>query len=870
MPQTTRDFWLAFLETFEKGKLDAAFEAGWQDMLAANAPELPGVLRHIAAHLGVTPRQLRKMAPRRRARWLLPKLPDIRLLMEYVTDAYYLRRRGRSVSRFLDLLGKPHDERNVVAKNISLPAADDVFAAVERCMVEARSVRAIYRYLALQSALVMDWQHRARGAIAHIEACHPNLATSFDDDYSVPVEPSEAEQRQQTIADLEAALATAIAADQYGTGVVDTATRLLAEAPSHAEAACALGRCRAGNQKTCEVAGAATTCIARDWLLMAYLVETQAGAPAVVFDARAQAHRKHLLDIAGRGEAPAGWAADQLLAPLWRAGHGDVVVRLVQTVFSALGQSNRRAVLDWVDDGSSTDPIIHRGLLDALVVHVETVKGAPIGELGLAAGRRLARRLNREGHYAVAARRYRVLQRYDKSDSLRLETVLNDLEADAVDTVVGMILAGDASSWRARLAGVEKPLCRLARIDDPALAGPAAYLLAVYGWLAMNRARPPRRVAARLAEALRHSAGGSSTSLWAAHACYLHRLAAFQRRRCGGPGLPPLDCHRLGPLVGRLSGTHWRALFRAADRADTAHATVLAQWLIEQSVDLPIRPGLHRVYLEHSPAIREHWTRRATACDIKPAQAVLVECRLVEAHQATDEIEAARAALDRLERWAERPAPAATIAAWLDAGAELRPAWSRRSILWFRLRLARYCHDRASLPAILTRLFYTIRDTDRFGAGELIALARDWELADVADRLAAALPPDTAEQNTDDAPVASAAPVSIVFVGGNEVQARRDDAARDRLLAEDPGITATFHHVGWDAHWARRLPQLLATCNDADAVVLMPYIRTHFGRAVRAGLERPWIACPGTGTDAMVRSIRHAGRVARRRHGNAG
>ena len=46
--------------------------------------------------------------------------------------------------------------------------------------------------------------------------------------------------------------------------------------------------------------------------------------------------------------------------------------------------------------------------------------------------------------------------------------------------------------------------------------------------------------------------------------------------------------------------------------------------------------------------------------------------------------------------------------------------------------------------------------------------------------------------------------------------------------------------------------------------------RREAARAVRAGLERPWIACPGTGTDAMVRSIRHAGRVARRRHGNAG
>ena len=109
--------------------------------------------------------------------------------------------------------------------------------------------------------------------------------------------------------------------------------------------------------------------------------------------------------------------------------------------------------------------------------------------------------------------------------------------------------------------------------------------------------------------------------------------------------------------------------------------------------------------------------------------------------------------------------------------------------------------------------------------------------------------------------------VSVVFVGGDERQAQYD-AAVVAAIAERYGesVKVEFIHPGWGSNWARVAERVEASYLQADAVVLMPLVRTNFGRRIRrtsgeAGL--PWVACTGHGRAAIERAICRAVDVAR-------
>ncbi|HUP68626.1 MAG TPA: hypothetical protein VM142_02305 [Acidimicrobiales bacterium] len=104
--------------------------------------------------------------------------------------------------------------------------------------------------------------------------------------------------------------------------------------------------------------------------------------------------------------------------------------------------------------------------------------------------------------------------------------------------------------------------------------------------------------------------------------------------------------------------------------------------------------------------------------------------------------------------------------------------------------------------------------------------------------------------------------VRILFVGGNEVQ-ERYQVPIDATLAEryDGRVVVEWFAPGWGSNWMKTFDRIESRYEAADAVVLMPFVRTLFGRRVRktageAGL--PWIACTGHGRDALQRAIERA------------
>jgi len=61
------------------------------------------------------------------------------------------------------------------------------------------------------------------------------------------------------------------------------------------------------------------------------------------------------------------------------------------------------------------------------------------------------------------------------------------------------------------------------------------------------------------------------------------------------------------------------------------------------------------------------------------------------------------------------------------------------------------------------------------------------------------------------------------------------------------------------------LDRAVAAAERHDAVVLLRYVRTEFGRSLRGALDCAWVSCSGVGTLQVTRMVRKAAGFARAR-----
>jgi hypothetical protein len=100
--------------------------------------------------------------------------------------------------------------------------------------------------------------------------------------------------------------------------------------------------------------------------------------------------------------------------------------------------------------------------------------------------------------------------------------------------------------------------------------------------------------------------------------------------------------------------------------------------------------------------------------------------------------------------------------------------------------------------------------------------------------------------------------LAIIFVGGNETQEQYRDGLLEQFKKKFPGLRITFIFTGWSANWGAKAEHVRRELESASAMVLMPMVRTMFGRTVRkaagdAGV--PWIACTGRGRASLERAL---------------
>jgi len=107
----------------------------------------------------------------------------------------------------------------------------------------------------------------------------------------------------------------------------------------------------------------------------------------------------------------------------------------------------------------------------------------------------------------------------------------------------------------------------------------------------------------------------------------------------------------------------------------------------------------------------------------------------------------------------------------------------------------------------------------------------------------------------------------IAFVGGDERQSQYESDIAESLKNKFPRLKFWFHYPGWTSNWNRHLDEIgnKIQAQRPSVLVLMPYIRTQFGRNIRAKLSAKniqWRACTGRGRSSIQRAMEAAVDVA--------
>jgi hypothetical protein len=312
--------------------------------------------------------------------------------------------------------------------------------------------------------------------------------------------------------------------------------------------------------------------------------------------------------------------------------------------------------------------------------------------------------------------------------------------------------------------------------------------------------------------------------------------------------------------AGQLPGKDLRMLLDAAELHDSSGATEIAEsiWRFRKDKALDILGD--GPWIARSPYLHHEILGTARNEGTPRSERVRLWCSVIPGLNRSNDIKAAEEGLDALEMLAEDAELARKVLAFISEASNVDPAWRASEAAWARFRLLRKLNRDAESALVLRELFFMVRDTATWEAEQIVAAFEDWNLDEsIYSELTSLLP----QQVNASAPgveerLASGERVSLLFIGGNEIQARYDADVRRDLAAIWSGVDVVFEHTGWSSNWGRELDRLTRSANSSDAVVLMPYMRTMLGRRLRESLEKPWIPCTSTGKGGMGSSLRRA------------
>ncbi len=238
---------------------------------------------------------------------------------------------------------------------------------------------------------------------------------------------------------------------------------------------------------------------------------------------------------------------------------------------------------------------------------------------------------------------------------------------------------------------------------------------------------------------------------------------------------------------------------------------------------------------------------------------------------ADSQIDLASGALDQLEELAHTwDGYVDRFLALLDSAANYSPAWEPFEAEEAIVRLLEAQGRLGEASVYLQHQFWKVRAEhsreSRAEAQRILERLREWHrpeeeiaplhLPEAIEATAA----EVDEYESEEQALRSGPIIRLLFVGGDERQARHDESVSKDLAENYPSIKVEFEHPGWGSNWKPLSDRIETHLRDFHALVLSNLLRTNMGRSLRkmCDAETPWFACSGNGpgmiTDSIVRA----------------
>lgn len=269
--------------------------------------------------------------------------------------------------------------------------------------------------------------------------------------------------------------------------------------------------------------------------------------------------------------------------------------------------------------------------------------------------------------------------------------------------------------------------------------------------------------------------------------------------------------------------------------------------------------------LERSASLQDSHVRAARDEQLPPTQRFGIAKIACEAASKAGNTEIAEAAFDAMDQLSSNGDVAELMHAWLVGPAASIPFISEADRLWLQVSVLRRLGRDEDAIGQLRTLYFRARDGAKWQREQLAEYmeSRHIPLSAFGDPAAAEILGHSSVAIVKQGR-GSVRPVRILFVGGNEIQEQYDEVIHKILAEEHNGISVKFVHTGWTSNWGEQAKGILNDAASMDAVVLMVFMRTMLGRAIRSGLgDVPWVSCSAHGRDGVLRSILKAAEVAR-------
>jgi hypothetical protein len=271
------------------------------------------------------------------------------------------------------------------------------------------------------------------------------------------------------------------------------------------------------------------------------------------------------------------------------------------------------------------------------------------------------------------------------------------------------------------------------------------------------------------------------------------------------------------------------------------------------------------------PAVLDALLARASDEDRALTLRFVDSCSLLREASAAADRDRMRKALDVIESLAQDDPERSQFLELLDSPSSYEPGWAREEARDARIRLLARSGRVAEASGLLADAFHQamslstaeglvesedlLRQIEEYGEHEI---ARDLRRRLQAVQVQAGA---IAGRSSIGQTETSMMDLELLFVGGNETQEQYDDDVRKAINEKWPRVTVHFRHTGWSAHWGPLLENMRGLLSRCHAIVLMRFVRTELGRAVRKECgERgiPWVACTGRGFASMCASLEAA------------